>query len=252
MVPLVDERLSFADRALSFLIEPLLLLFIESLLLLCHRFPSYSPISSSSSSGVMRGPPAAALAWRAIVLALDWRVMPFSLRSRAIIALRMSRMAVSRNSTIVSRGHAVSGCDQSMMAQPFARSGKIAATAPASQGSGSSAVRRIVCSVSSCSAAACSARLQIQANNIAARIHPHSVSLRRPIGVPGGDGSVELDDSARSLDRSGGSASLPFVLERRHRDLADGAGLFHQRAHAGGVIGTEPAGAEVGAAAAAA
>src|SRR5262249_61906232 len=101
MVPLVDERLSFADRALSFLIEPLLLLFIESLLLLCHRFPSYSPISSSSSSGVMRGPPAAGLAWRAIVLGLEWPVIPFSLKGRAILCMRIRRLAVSTESRTV-------------------------------------------------------------------------------------------------------------------------------------------------------
>ena len=39
-----------------------------------------------------------------------------------------------------------------------------------------------------CSAAACSARVEIQPNRIAATIQPHSMSLRRPIGVPGGMG----------------------------------------------------------------
>src|SRR6266540_50534 len=64
-------------------------------------------ISSSNSSGVIKGPLAAALAWRAIMLVLDFRVTPSSVRSRAIIALRISRMAVSRNSITVSRGQKI-------------------------------------------------------------------------------------------------------------------------------------------------
>src|SRR5262245_44358283 len=44
------------------------------------EFPSLQiPISSLNSSGVIKGPPAAALAWRATMRALDLRVMPFSL-----------------------------------------------------------------------------------------------------------------------------------------------------------------------------
>jgi hypothetical protein len=50
------------------------------------------------------------------------------------------------------------------------------------------AASRISCSVSICSAVACWARLLIQANSVAAKIQPHSVSLSRPIGVPGGTG----------------------------------------------------------------
>jgi len=88
------------------------------------------------------------------------------------------------------RDQAVIGCDQSKPV--LASSGRIAATAPASHGSGSSAVRRMHCSVSSCSQAACSARLLIQANSIAARTQPHSVSASRPIGVPGGMGPSSL------------------------------------------------------------
>src|SRR5262249_60106372 len=95
------------------------------------------PISSLNSSGVISGPPAAAVDWRAIVLALDLREMPLSLRSRAIIALRISGMALSRNSVMSSRDHWVSGFDQSRSEQASASSGKIAATAPASHGSGS-------------------------------------------------------------------------------------------------------------------
>jgi len=44
------------------------------------------------------------------------------------------------------------------------------------------------CSVSICSAVACSARLEIQANRPALNIQPSSVSLNRPTGVPGGMG----------------------------------------------------------------
>src|SRR5262245_40283765 len=153
-----------------------------------HGLAPQIPISSLSSSGVINGPPAAALAWRAIVAALDLRVMPLSLMSRAIIALRMSGMALSRNSMMPSLGQAPSGFDQSSSAQASASSGKIAATAPASHGCGSSAVMRMSCSVSSCSVAACSARLLIQANNSPLMIHPHSASLNRPTGVPGGMG----------------------------------------------------------------
>jgi hypothetical protein len=47
---------------------------------------------------------------------------------------------------------------------------------------------RMVRSVSSCSAAACSARVWTQPNRTAATIHPHSASESRPIGVPGGMG----------------------------------------------------------------
>ena len=46
----------------------------------------------------------------------------------------------------------------------------------------------MVCSASSCSAAACWARVEIQPNRIAATSQPHSISPRRPIGVPGGMG----------------------------------------------------------------
>src|SRR5262249_42835464 len=162
------------------------------IVIVSHRSLGQIPISTFHSSAVISDPPAAALAWRAIVLALDWRVTPLSLKSRAMAALRMSRMAVSRNSTMVSRGQAVSGCAQSMVAQASASLGRIAETAPASHGSGSSAVILMVRSVSSCSAAACSARLLIQANNIAARTQPHSVSLSRPIGVAGGVGPASL------------------------------------------------------------
>src|SRR5262249_13098121 len=150
------------------------------------------PTSSLSSVGGIKGPPAAALAWRAITLASDPRLTPLSLRSRAIMALRISRIAVSRNSIMVSTGQAVTGCDQSMAPQVLASSGRIAATAPASHGWGSSAVRRMVCSVSSCSATACSARVLIHANSIAVRTQPHSVSFSRPTGGPGGVGPADL------------------------------------------------------------
>src|SRR5215831_7872308 len=43
-------------------------------------------ISSLSSSGVINGPPAAALAWRAIAAAVDLRVTPLPPISRASIA----------------------------------------------------------------------------------------------------------------------------------------------------------------------
>jgi hypothetical protein len=72
--------------------------------------------------------------------------MPFELKSRAIVALRMSGMALSRNAMMSSFGHAVSGFDQSSPEQASARSGRIAATAPASHGCGSSAVMRMSCS----------------------------------------------------------------------------------------------------------
>src|SRR5262249_56097702 len=78
----------------------------------------------------MSGPPAAALAWRAIVAALDFLLTPLSLRSRAITALRISGMALSKNSMMVSRGHSASGLDQSTLPeQAFANSGKMVATA---------------------------------------------------------------------------------------------------------------------------
>ena len=81
-----------------------------------------------------------------------------------------------------------------------ASSGKIAATAPASHGLGSRAVSRIVCSVSSCSETACSARVAIQPNKIAATIQPHSMSPRRPIGVPGGMGpSIWMTSRAAAM-----------------------------------------------------
>jgi hypothetical protein len=51
------------------------------------------------------------------MFALDFRVMPFSLKSRAIIALRISGVALSRNPIMVSRGHCTSGCDQSISGQ---------------------------------------------------------------------------------------------------------------------------------------
>src|SRR5215471_5463709 len=90
---------------------------------------------------------------------------------------------------IVSCGHSASGFDQSTMsAQASASSGRIAATAPLSHGCGSSAVILMVRSVSRFSVVACSARLPIHANSIAAKTQPHSVSERRPIGVPGGTG----------------------------------------------------------------
>src|SRR6516225_4769044 len=82
-----------------------------------HGLAPQIPISSLNSSGVMRGPPAAALAWRAIVAAFDLRETPFSLRSRAIVALRIRAMALSRNTVMPSRDHAVSGFDQSRSGQ---------------------------------------------------------------------------------------------------------------------------------------
>ena len=85
--------------------------------------PHYRSIGSLSSSGVINGPPAAALAWRAITSALDFLVMPRSLMSRAIMALRMSRMAVSRNSTMVSRDHSPSGLTSRRRASPPAPAG---------------------------------------------------------------------------------------------------------------------------------
>src|SRR5262245_31637128 len=57
-----------------------------------------------------------------------------SLRSRASIALRISGIALSRNSMMSSRDHAVSGFDQSSSAQSSASSGKMLTTAPASHG----------------------------------------------------------------------------------------------------------------------
>src|SRR5262245_35915841 len=172
-----------------------------------HSSLAQMSISSFHSSGVSNGPPAAALACRGIVLALDPLLTPLSLRSRAIMSLRISRIAVSKNSIMVSRGQAVTGRDQSMVPQVLASSGRIVATAPASHGSGSSPVRRMVCSVSSCSAAACSARVLIQANNIAARTQPHSVSFNRPTGVPGGMGPPNLTTSR--------AASMVAAVARR-------------------------------------
>src|SRR5262249_768607 len=99
-----------------------------------YPFIQNGGISSLSSSGVMSGPPAAALAWRAIVAAVDLRVTPLVLRSRASMALRISRMALSTNSTMPSLDHSASGFDQSISGQALARSGKIASTAPASHG----------------------------------------------------------------------------------------------------------------------
>ena len=49
------------------------------------------------SPGVISGPPAAAFAWRAITVALEFLAIPRSLMSRAVMALRISRMAVSKN-----------------------------------------------------------------------------------------------------------------------------------------------------------
>ena len=54
--------------------------------------------------GVIFWPLAAAFAWRATVAALDLRLTPMPLRSRAIIALRISGMALSRNSMMSSFG----------------------------------------------------------------------------------------------------------------------------------------------------
>src|SRR5262249_436474 len=73
-------------------------------------------------------------------LIVDLRVTPVALRSRAINALRISRMAVSRKSAMISRGHDASGCDQSMPGQASASSGRIAMIAPMSHGCGSSPV----------------------------------------------------------------------------------------------------------------
>ena len=64
--------------------------------------------------------------------------------------------------------------------------------APASHGSGSSAVARMVRSTSRFSAVACWARVEIQPNRIAAAIHPHSVSDSLPTGVSGGMGPSGL------------------------------------------------------------
>ena len=80
---------------------------------------------------------------------------------------------------MISRGHDASGCDQSMSGQASASSGRIAMTAPMSHGCGSSPVIRIVCSVSSSSVAACSARVAIHANNIA-RKDPSPFRIAQP------------------------------------------------------------------------
>src|SRR5262249_35972357 len=135
-----------------------------------QKLPQSVGTSSLNSSGVING-----------VAALDWRVIPFSLTSRAIIALRNSGLGLGRDFMMSSRDHSVSGFDQSSSAQAAASSGRIAATAPASHGWGSSAVMRMSRSVSRFSAVACCARTLIQANRIAATIQPHSVSDRRPI-----------------------------------------------------------------------
>src|SRR5262249_24401549 len=58
------------------------------------------------------------------------------------------------------------------------------------------------------------------------------------------NGAAGLNDLAHCRDGGGGGAPLPFVLKRGRRDLTDSAGLFHQRAHAGGVTGLEPASAD--------
>ena len=63
VISFVEERLFLADRALT--------LFVETLLLFEHRPSPYNPISSSGSPGAINGPPPAAFAWRAIVLAFD-------------------------------------------------------------------------------------------------------------------------------------------------------------------------------------
>ena len=113
-----------------------------------------------------------------------------------------------------------------------ASSGRIAATAPASHGLGSRPVIRIVCSVSSCSAAACSARVEIQPNRIAATIQPHSMSLRRPIGVPGGMGPSISTTSrapamaaavARRCHASSRAAGETCAMARRLHDAHAGS-----------------------------
>ena len=150
--------------------------------------------------------------------------MPLSLMSRAIMALRISRMAVSRNSTMVSRGHSASGFDQSMSGVS-ASSGRIAATAPASHGSGSRAVIRMARSVSMLSTAACSARVEIQPNKMAATIQPHSTSPRRPIGVPGGMGPSTLTTLR--------AASMAAAVARRCHasSIADAVGIADRAFH---------------------
>jgi hypothetical protein len=142
-------------------------------------------MSSLNSSGVISGPPVAAFASRAITTAPDRLVMPWSLRSLSISALRISRVAASRKPIIVSRGHCASGRVQ-LMPGVSASSGKIDAMAPASQGSGSRPVTRNASSLSMSSTIACSARVEIQPNKTAAISHPHSMSPSRPIGVPAG------------------------------------------------------------------
>jgi hypothetical protein len=137
-----------------------------------------------TSPGVISGPPAAAFARRAITVALEFLVIPRSLMSRAVIALRISRMAVSKNCVTVSRGHSLTGFAQSISGIS-ANSGRIVATAPASHGSGSRPLVRMASSVSMLSTVACSARVEIHPNRMAATSQPHSMS-QAPDRRPGG------------------------------------------------------------------
>ena len=104
------------------------------------------------------------------------------------MALRINRMATSRNSTMVSRGQAASGCDQSMSGRrQRARAGSPRPhRRPRDQDRGRSSGWCARCRV----APRLPARpaIEIQPNRMAATIQPHSISLRRPTGVPGGMG----------------------------------------------------------------
>ena len=105
-------------------------------------------------------------------------------------------------------------------------------TAPASHGSGTRPLSRMVCSASRFSAAACCERVEIQPNRIAATSQPHSLSLRSSSRRGGWNRTVRRYDLAGGRDGGGGSAPLPFVLEGGEGDLPDVARRLHV-AHVG-------------------
>src|SRR5262249_43374969 len=169
----------------------------------------------------MSGPPAAALAWRAIVAALDFLLTRLSLRSRAITALRISGMALSKNSMMVARGHSASGLDQSTLPeQAFANSGKMVATARVPwlriEGGHSDGLLDVELFCSGLPSSHADPSKQDRGND-PSPLHLAEPSDRRT----GRDGAVHVDDPARARDSGSGSVPLPLVFDGGQRDLSD-------------------------------
>ena len=156
--------------------------------------------------------------------------------SRAAIASLIRLKACNRKSTICSRDQSCIGSVQSTSSSRVPnRSGRIVRSLqrPTAQ---ANEPRR---SISRPSAVACSARVLIQAKIIAATIHPHSVSLSFPIGVPGGIAPSNLTMSRVALMAAAVACrcQMSSIAEIEGSESAE---LAHD-AHAGFLMGTTAA-----------